>query len=419
MNDKKSGVGRFSEVVSVTISIAAVCLVFAVMQGIHDNYGIMLPGIVSHTGIDYASVSFVIGVGQILYGATQPFFGMLAIKRSNAFVMLIGISLMAAGLILSPLCHHLWSLLLFFGILLPTGTGALCFGIVMGALAPIIGERRAAVASGIVQASAGIGDAIMSPLLQRLTDSFGVTVSMPAFSVPILCMLPVVVWLGWKRKQTEEMQTIQPDAGETGREERLFDILKTAFHDPTYWCLLIGFSTCGFHMSIIETHLFSQYLESGIPGDLASLTLTVYGIFTMLGAVITGFLGQKFSMKNVLAGVYGIRVFIALAFIFLPKSIPFAFAATGMLGLTGDSTVPPTTGIISAKVGVAKMAVVYGSIFIGHQIGAFVSAWLGGILVNTVLGYTALWIVDLCLCAAVAVASFKIRETALLTAAKC
>lgn len=163
-------------------------------------------------------------------------------------------------------------------------------------------------------------------------------------------------------------------------------------------------------MSIIETHLFSQYIENGIPNDIASLTLTVYGIFTMLGAVITGFLGQRFRMKNVLACVYGIRVLIALAFIFLPKSAPFAFISTAALGMTGDSTVPPTTGIISRKVGAAKMAVVYGSIFIGHQIGAFTSAWLGGVLVNTSLGYTALWIVDLFLCITAATVSFIIND---------
>ena len=397
-------------IVSVIFAVSAACLVFAIMQGIHDNYGIMLPGIVSRSGISYAAVSFVIAVGQILYGATQPFFGMLAIKKSNAFVMFLGIVLMAAGLIASPFCNNLFSLLLFFGIILPAGTGALCFGIVMGALAPIIGEKRAAVVSGIVQASAGIGDAVMSPLLQQLTDGFGVSVSMPVFSIPILLTLPIVLWLGIKKRKTVEEQSVQIQTEKTKRSEKLSDILKASFHDRTYWCLLIGFSTCGFHMSIIETHLFSQYTSSGIPSNIASLTLTVYGIFTMLGAVITGFLGQKIRMKNVLAGVYGIRIFIALAYIFIPKSATFAFLATALLGMTGDSTVPPTTGIISNKVGVAKMAVVYGSIFIGHQLGAFASAWLGGILVSTTLGYTALWIVDLCLCATATAASFKIKD---------
>ena len=395
-------------ILSYLLAMSAACLIFAIMQGIHDNYGIMMNGIISKTDISYSSVSLVIAVGQILYGATQPFFGMLALKKSNAFVMLLGIVFMAAGLIATPFCREFWSLLLFFGIILPTGTGALCFGIVMGAVSPIIGEKRSATASGIIQASAGIGDALMSPALQHLTEWKGISVAMTAFSVPILLMLPIVMWLGLKNRQTKSELSVLTEKPE--KNEKLITILRSAMSDSTYWRLLIGFTTCGFHMSIIETHLFSQYISNGLSGSTASFALTVYGTATMVGSVVTGFLGQKFRMKNVLAGVYGIRILISLAFIFIPITAPFAFIATGMLGLAGDSTVAPTTGIISRKVGVAKMAVVYGSIFIGHQIGAFVSAGLGGVLVNTSLGYTAIWIIDLCLCITAAIASYQIKD---------
>lgn len=402
--EKKCGMLQFA------IALAAACVVFAVMQGIHDNYGIMLDGIIRHTGIDYASVSLVIAVGQIMYGVTQPLFGMLALKKSNAYVLFLGICMMAVGLVTTPLCTSIWSLMIFFGIVLPSGTGALCFGIVMGAVAPIIGERRAAMASGIVQASAGVGDALMSPALQFLTAQYGVSFSLPVFSVPILLTIPAVIWLG-RRKKQQDTQGILPENEPTHpQNESLFSILGSAVRDRDYWCLLIGFSTCGFHMSIIETHLFSQYVSSGIPGNIASLTLTVYGVMTMLGAILTGFLGQKFKMKNVLGAVYAFRVLIALGFLLLPKTIPFAFIATGMLGLSGDSTVPPTTGIISAKVGVAKMAVVYGSIFIGHQVGAFFSAWLGGISLSATGGYTCIWVADLALSAIAAAASLTIRQ---------
>ena len=392
------------------IALIAACVVFAVMQGIHDNYGIMMNGIIEHSGIDYTSVSFVIAVGQILYGATQPLFGMLALKKSNAHVLFLGICMMAAGLIATPLCTSIWSLLIFFGIVLPSGTGALCFGIVMGAIAPIIGEERAAVASGIVQASAGIGDALMSPALQYLTAWRGIAFSLPVFSVPILLTIPATIWLNHARKKEEIPSVQQEENVVQQKNDSLLAILYSAAHDPAYWCLLIGFSTCGFHMSIIETHLFSQYISCGIPENIASLTLTVYGIMTMLGAIITGFAGQRFRMKNVLAAVYTFRIFIAISFIFLPKTIPFAFIATGLLGLSGDSTVPPTTGIISAKVGVARMSVVYGSIFIGHQIGAFFSAWLGGICLSATGEYTLIWLADMVFSIMAAVASFKIRE---------
>ena len=163
---ERAHTNRNQSLFQLILAVGAACVVFGVMQGIHDNYGIMMNGITKHTGIGYASVSFVIAVGQILYGATQPLFGMLALKKSNAFVLLTGILMMAAGLLATPFCTSTWSLLVFFGILLPSGTGALCFGIVMGAVAPIIGERRAALVSGVVQASAGIGDALMSPALQ-------------------------------------------------------------------------------------------------------------------------------------------------------------------------------------------------------------------------------------------------------------
>lgn len=403
MNSTRKKEGIFQYLVAGT----AACLVFAIMQGIHDNYGIMMNGLLGHTALDYAALSFVVAVGQILYGATQPIFGVLALRRGNAFVMLCGAVLMAAGLLGTPLCGGFWSLLLCFGILLPAGTGALCFGIVMGAITPIIGERRAAFTSGIVQASAGVGDALMSPGLQYMISSRGVAAAMTTFSMPIVLMLPAIIWIG---RSTRAQGAAQAAEREEARRESLFSILRTALRDPAYWCLLIGFSTCGFHMSIIETHLFSQYLSYGIPGDVASLTLTVYGVATMLGAMLTGFLGMKWKMKNVLGGVYAVRVLIALGFLFLPKNIPFAFAATAMLGLMGDSTVPPTTGIISRRFGAAKLAIVYGSIFIGHQLGAFASAWLGGVGLTLTGEYTLLWVADGALTLIAALASFAIRE---------
>lgn len=394
---------RTSSLLQYIIAMAAACLVFAVMQGIRDNYGIMLKGIVSHSGIDYASVSFVIAVGQVLYGATQPLFGMIAIRKSNAFVMMCGILLMGTGLFITPFCKTIPSLLLFFGILLPAGTGALCCSIIMGAIAPVIGESKAVAASGIIQASAGIGDALMSPTLQFLTMKKGITFSMPSFGVLIILMIPIVIWLQQRSK------IVAVETNEVKNKDTIFSIVKESMKDSTYWLLLAGFSTCGFHMAIIETHLFSQYTAAGIGGQTASFALTIYGIATMLGAVLTGALSQKYNPKNVLGSVYAIRIFIAIAFLTLPISVPFAFVMTALLGMTGDATVPPTISIITKKVGIAQMTIIYGSIFIGHQIGAFFSAYLGGVLVDTSLGYSALWITDMFLATMAATASYLIK----------
>ncbi len=123
--------------------IAVACLVYGVMQGVHDNYGIMLNGLVPETGLTYAAVSFCIGIGAFVYGLAQPFLGMLALKKGYATVIMLGIACMVVGLIATPLCRHNVTMFLFFGLLLPFGTTGLAYGIMMGAITPIIGEKRA------------------------------------------------------------------------------------------------------------------------------------------------------------------------------------------------------------------------------------------------------------------------------------
>lgn len=402
MKQKSSGI---QDLLRTIVIIAAACLVHGVMQGVHDNYGIMMTGLLPATGTGYAGISFCIGAGALVYGFAQPFLGMLALKKSNVFVILLGIVFTITGLLVTPLCRRFISLFIFFGLVLPFGTTGLCFGIVMGAITPVLGERRAAVVSGIVQASAGIGDALMSPGLEAMISNFGIQTAMTVTAIPFLTMVPVALWLG----KANKTHAVQPK-DKSPRRESLLSILQNALRDRDYRLLVAGFSTCGFHMSIIESHLFSQYLSYDIPGRTASLTLTVYGIATMLGAVAVGFLGTKFRIKTILGCVYAIRVLISLGFLFLPKTVLFAFAATTLLGLSGDATVPPTSGIISRKFGAEKMAVLYGFTLIGHQIGAFASSNLGGILVKTGMGYAPLWAIDMTLAAIAAAASFSIRN---------
>ncbi len=390
-----------NDLIRCVILVSIACLVYGVMQGVHDNYGIMMQGLIGTSGLTYATVSFCIGIGAFLYGFAQPFLGMLALKKSNAFVIIIGIICMAAGLIGSPFSRSFPTMLLFFGILLPVGTAGLSFGIVMGAITPMIGERRAIAVSGIVQASAGIGDAIMSPSLQIVSSSIGIRWAMFILTIPFFIMIPIAIWLSTAKEDHEQ---------EEQTDESLFQMLREALSHRDYRLILAGFATCGFNMSIIESHLFSQYISYGIDATVASLTLTVYGIATMTGAILTGFLGSKFRMKNVLAATYFTRVIISVGFLFLPKSVFFAFAATTLLGMSGDSTVPPTTGIITKEFGARKMAVLYGVAVVGHQIGAFFSAYLGGVFVDAGLGYAPLWTMNLLLALFASIESFRIRQ---------
>lgn len=384
--------------------IAAGCILYMVSGGIRSNFGIIVQALADRTGVSYADVSFAVAVGQLMYGATQPVFGIVALKKSNGFVLALGTLLMAAGLLLTTLAHSTVLLVFTVGLLFFTGTGAVCFGIIMGTISPVLGERRASAASGILNASSGIGASLLSPLMQALQASLGVGKLLMILSVPVFVLLPICLWMA---KVSSSASPHREDPGTTD----ILGTLKQALADPDYRKLLIGFGTCGFHMCIIQTHIYSQIVSYGIAESTASLAYTVFGLTGMAGSVLCGFLCQRLPIKNVLGSLYGIRAIVVAVFmLLLPKTVFTIFLFITVLGMTGDATVTPTSEIVSKRFGPESLGFLFGITFVGHQIGGFISSWLGGIFITQSGNYQTIWMLDIVLCAIAATASYSIRK---------
>ncbi|MCM1322499.1 MAG: MFS transporter [Bacteroides sp.] len=384
----------------LSVSVAA-CLLYGISGGLRANYGVMLNAIANNSGLDYASVSFVLAIGQLTVGIVQPLFGALALKQSNSFVLAVGAVMIAVGLLGIPLCHSILSLTLMLGIILSGGTGAMAFGIIMGAITPTIGERTAAIVSGFVSASVGIGGTILSPVMQQLTARFGLRAMMLILCAPVAVFFFISLGLG------------KSEARNIGETEENISVLHTfckAITDKSSLFIFLAFFTCGYYMSIIETHLYSQYVSYGFDDALAAFAISVYGIGAMAGCIFTGFLDSRFKNKYVLAGTYWSRLLIASALIFLPKSIPHVYVTAFLLGCSGNATVPPTTGLITKLYGSKKLGVLFGTAFLVHQIGAFASGWLGGILVKSTGGYNLLWISSMILSLIAGALVVQVRE---------
>lgn len=162
---------------------------------------------------------------------------------------------------------------------------------------------------------------------------------------------------------------------------------------------------------IIQTHLVTQMESYGISAATAALVYTGYGITSMVGSVLSGMLYLRFPLQQVLGGLYGARVLTVGLFMFLlPKTLMFLTVFALLLGLTGDATVTPTSEIISRKFGPAAMGFLFGITFVCHQVGAFVSSWLGGIFYTQTGSYLSLWLADVALCVMAVAVSWSIKN---------
>ena len=394
----------------VLLTLAGIFFV-TMSSGIRNHYGIMLNSLIGHTGVPLTSVSLIFAVGQLVYGLVQPLFGILAAKKGSKYALVSGVFITAAGLILTPFSTSMLSLMLCLGIILPTGVGVLSYGIIIGAIAPKIPSKMILTISGIVNASIGLGNLIMSPIINSLIMSGGLKYGMHCLSIPVLIMLPLAFFVGKNVKtctsRPVEAQTESPDAMMPLYVRNLF---KEALKSKTYQYLMIGFFTCGFHMALVFNHLPAQFEAHGFSSQSAAYAFSIFGVTTIIGSILSGSLCNKLKIKNVLGFFYGLRPLTILFFMIMPKTVVTLTVFTAVLGFSGASTVPAVSGIINKKFGAASIAMLYGLVFVVHQIGGFSSAWLGGLCFNMTGSYTAIWIASLVLSTTASTVSFAIGE---------
>ena len=80
------------------------CLIYGLGAGLRASIGILLEPIADMTGLSYEEVSFSIAVMQIVFGASQPLFGLLAARWSNRFVLTSGVFFMVLSVLGIKLC---------------------------------------------------------------------------------------------------------------------------------------------------------------------------------------------------------------------------------------------------------------------------------------------------------------------------
>ena len=402
-NDKNE---KSTTIVTIVLLTLAASFLYMMNCGIRNNFGIMLSAIIENAGLTLASVSFVLAVGQFCFGVTQPIFGIIADKKGNRFSLLVGIICTAAGIVFLPFCQTQWTLMLVLGILLPGGIGAISYGIIMDTVSLKIMPQYHAVVSGIVNASSGIGNTLLTPVISTAIIAGGLASGMAVLVVPTLLMIPITFWLCPRthEKIQRAEKAVAQNASSNGELARL------AVKNRDYLFIVIGFFTCGFHMALITNHLATQIVSYGYTFQESSYAFSVYGIATVVGALITGFCCAKFKMKTVLGTLYGLRAAGVALFFALPKTMPVICLYIFLLGFTGSSTVTPVSGICGQLFGQRGITILFGMAFFIHQIGGFCSAWLGGLCFEAWGNYGLIWTVDALLCIIAAIVSYLIKR---------
>jgi MFS family permease len=387
---------------TLVISSAAI---LAVNMGIRQSTGLFLSPLNTSTGLGIVTISFAMAVGQFVWGAAQPLFGMLADRVGSYRVIVLGALMLALGMAITPFMSSGFGLIFAMGILTAAGAGAGSFSILIGAAAQRLPPDRRSFASGFINAGGSFGQFLFAPIAQALIGAFGWISAMLTLAATTLTTILLALPLREKQGVAATRAAAQ-SGGMTLKEQTL-----VAFKDKSYLCLHAGFFTCGFHIAFLVTHLPGEVGLCGLPASVAATSIAIIGLANIVGSIGAGWLGQVQRMKMILVWMYGSRAVAVALYLMAPKTPLTFYVFAAVLGVTWLSTVPPTAGLVGKLFGPRYLATLFGLTLFTHQIGGFFGAWLGGIAIATSGSYDWMWYADIALAAAAALVNLPIRET--------
>ena len=193
-----------------------------------------------------------------------------------------------------------------------------------------------------------------------------------------------------------------------------FEAVREAFQNKSFVLLTAGFFVCGFHITLVGTHVPTYVIDRGLDAWTAAMILSLVGFFNIFGSLLSGYLCTKMSKKIILSVIYLLRGVSIILFILLPASNISAFLFGASFGFLWLSTVPATVGIVAHIFGTKYLGLLYGIVFLSHQIGSFFGAYLGGLFHDLYGSYDYAWYLAIALSIFAGIIHLPIKEQTVL-----
>ncbi len=352
-------------------TLIAASLVVIIALGIRQTFGLFFFDFNNDLNISISHFGFVMGLQLFLWGIFSPIFGVITDKYGGAIAIFIGFLFYLAGVLLfySGFNNNFY-FTITIGVLIGIGLGSTAIGIPVSVVAKHFPVSNRTIATGIVT-SAGSFGYFVSPLLVRYSlIETGWENTLLYFCLLLGLGLVVALFVSTPKI---------PAGTDQNNNQTATEALKEAFANKSFIYLTLGFFVCGWHIALVATHIPTYMMDKGLPDWTAAMILALIGVFNMVGTITSGYLSTRFSKKKILSAIYLLRGLSIIYFIFLPPSVFNSIIFGITFGFLWLSTVPPTNGIVGHIFGTKYVGLLYGIVFVSHQIGSFLGAYLGGV----------------------------------------
>ncbi|MGH1439428.1 MAG: MFS transporter [Cellvibrionaceae bacterium] len=390
--------------VPVILVITSACSLLLLSFGYRSSFGLFVGDVLGHyPGREI--ISLALAIQNLTWGVVAVFAGGIADRFGSTKVIVGAALLYGLGIWLTAGVETVWMLNLGMGMLVGAGIAGTAFGIVLPAMVRAVGPERRQWALGLGTAAGSFGQFLVVPLVQGLIDisNWQMALHIMALSTVLMALLaiPLAPYSGASQTTQEYLA-----------EQTIPEALREALSHHSYLWLLAGFFVCGFNIAFITVHMPSFLSDLGFSAQLGAWSIAIIGLCNVIGAYSSGILSSRWPMRKLLSAIYFGRAILVTVFMLTPPSIVSVIAFSIVMGFLWLATVPPTSGLVALMFGTRYMSLLYGVVFLSHQLGSFSGVWLAGWLYDHYGSYDVVWWLSVGLALFAGFAHLPIKERA-------
>jgi predicted MFS family arabinose efflux permease len=363
--------------------LAGAAIMLSLAMGMRQSFGLLQPHMIRDIGITAADFSLAVAIQNIVWGATQPIVGIWADKYGTRPVALLGVVVYIIGLIFLRFADATWMVTVGVGFCVGIALSCTASNIAMNITARTVSAAKRGTAMGAVSAIGSLGLTIASPMTQSLITNVNWQMAVVGF-LGLACVMLPAAFIG------SRADGIEPDAL-VGQPQSVKEAIVEALGHKGYRVLAIAFFVCGLQLVFITTHLPAYLDICGIDPSVGSTTLALIGLFNVIGSYLFGWLGDRYSKRMLLGGIYVLRSLALFMFFAYPPTPMSTLVFGAVMGSLWLGVVPLVSGLIVHLFGLRFMATLSGIAFMSHQVGSFLGAWGGGYIFNVFGNYDLAW----------------------------
>ncbi len=369
---------------SLPVIIVVASTIVAISMGLRQCFGLFQASVTAELAVSATGFGLALALHNLIWGLSQPVLGALGDRYGPRPVLMLGCAAYTAGLLLLALSDSaVLGLGVGVGVLTGLGVAGTAFGVLLGAVSRAAPPERRSQLVGLVSGIGSVGVLGLAPLGQQLIQWQDWRMAALAYAVICGSIAILSVLIGG-RLAPDETASAAPSPG-------VVAAAREALAHPGFVAMTLAFFACGFQLQFITAHLPRFLGLCGLPPSVGATALGLIGLCNALGSYVFGLLGARYSRKRLLAAIYATRTVAIATYIALPITEASTLVFAAVMGFTWLGVVPLVSGLIGKLFGLGNFNMLFGLVFLCHQLGGFLGPWMGGIVLDLSGGYEIAW----------------------------